>query len=1082
MWRKARLVSDLVDLLLNTPGTAGDDARLFFKDISQDLAHPLYPEVVATWGEDGPQVLSVSDVLLDYSLHEPSITSPEEGDDTNESPAEGSDCVVNLVRRYLSLHPHERANMSVVLFNCDSARLPQAVVDKIGSIHDDDEDIRCQVLLRHVASERLRDLYHSILGATTTSDTYSASEATEDFMARLRISVIADQAPPPDPKDGCPYDIVFSQDVISRHAKLEWHKEDASPADITSLLPSRWSRRRPAAADDLKSSVYLCCPVQSGEGWSYLSAVASLFRGDWDGDKDRRLLPVRQLDFRDGRTARIFEETHNLGNWVVNFDELLDRRQLLNQEVRIIRYKQSATQGRNVIISSRAPLSLLRSMILHPLRALNLELTGEELGLLAERLINDANDVSGDIVLRAAKRGQSASELIGVVLSRALIKDELGAGRAVGWYFLDDYAAWMGQREEQLADLLTLSPEVSPDGTLRLTIIVAEAKYIDDASLAAKRKESQKQLRDTMHRISEAIFGNPHRLDRESWLARIADLVLDGIRLPAASGIDLAAWRRAIREGRCEIHLRGYSHVFVPTSVEGTDRTDAYAVPSLAGGYQEVYGRSALKQLLRAYWLKQSPRDIRIGAGADYLAEEPVWQRPGSGELSTSPTPPKPRQKKREPVAKIAEEAVASKPNAAPEIPAEISDVLREHLGEVRVSVSDGWAYPSIQKLLTVSTVDDVPGGEEQWLLKISSLAKAALQQMNLQAKLLSSSLTPNSALLRFAGSANLTVDQVLKRRSELLTTFGLNVISVRPEPGAVVIAIEREVRQVVDIRKVWTRWDPKKDGWGNQDLLIGVAESDGSLLFLSPGRAHAPHTLIAGSTGSGKSVLVQNILLAIAATNIPQQARIVLIDPKQGVDYFAFEGMAHLDGGIIDEQQTASQRLAELVLEMDRRYVRFKEKRVANITEYNAKSPEDERLPVIWLVHDEFAEWMLIDEYKDAVSTVVQRLGIKARAAGIYLVFAAQRPDANVMPMQLRANLGNRLILRVDSEGTSEIALGERGAERLLGRGHLLAKLEGERHLCFAQVPYVDSEFIDRVVQITRYNASRRGLVAAEP
>jgi S-DNA-T family DNA segregation ATPase FtsK/SpoIIIE len=169
-------------------------------------------------------------------------------------------------------------------------------------------------------------------------------------------------------------------------------------------------------------------------------------------------------------------------------------------------------------------------------------------------------------------------------------------------------------------------------------------------------------------------------------------------------------------------------------------------------------------------------------------------------------------------------------------LPAEISDVLRGHLGEVDMSVSDGWAYPSIQKLLTVSTVDDLPGGEEQWLLKISSLAKAALQQMNLQAKLLSSSLTPNSALLRFAGSANLTVDQVLKKRSELLTTFGLNVISVRPEPGAVVIAVEREVRQVVDIRQLWARWNPKKDGWGNQDLLIGVRESDGSFLFLSPG------------------------------------------------------------------------------------------------------------------------------------------------------------------------------------------------------------------------------------------------------
>src|SRR3981081_544988 len=103
----------------------------------------------------------------------------------------------------------------------------------------------------------------------------------------------------------------------------------------------------------------------------------------------------------------------------------------------------------------------------------------------------------------------------------------------------------------------------------------------------------------------------------------------------------------------------------------------------------------------------------------------------------------------------------------------------------------------------------------------------------------------------------------------------------------------------------------------------------------------------------------------------------------------------------------------------------------------------------------------MLIDEYKEAVSTVVQRLGIKTRHAGLYLVFAAQRPDANVMPMQLRANLGNRLILRVDSEGTSEIALGERGAERLLGHGHLLAKLEGSTALTYVQVPLVEPEFI---------------------
>lgn len=119
----------------------------------------------------------------------------------------------------------------------------------------------------------------------------------------------------------------------------------------------------------------------------------------------------------------------------------------------------------------------------------------------------------------------------------------------------------------------------------------------------------------------------------------------------------------------------------------------------------------------------------------------------------------------------------------------------------------------------------------------------------------------------------------------------------------------------------------------------------------------------------------------------------------------------------------------------------------------------------------DEFAEWMMTPEYADAVPDVVGRLGVKARAAGISLVFAAQRPDATVMPMQLRANLGNRLVLRVDGEGTSEIALGEKGAERLLGKGHLAAKLEGAPEIIFGQVPFVDSDFLAQGVALLKDN-----------
>ena len=111
----------------------------------------------------------------------------------------------------------------------------------------------------------------------------------------------------------------------------------------------------------------------------------------------------------------------------------------------------------------------------------------------------------------------------------------------------------------------------------------------------------------------------------------------------------------------------------------------------------------------------------------------------------------------------------------------------------------------------------------------------------------------------------------------------------------------------------------------------------------------------------------------------------------------------------------------------------------------------------------------MLTDDYKEMVPSTVQRLGVMAWAAGIFLIFAAQRPKERVMPLQLRDNLGNRLVLRVESAGTSVISLGEEGAKRLLGKGHLAAKLQGEDRAILAQVPILTPEQMREAVQSIR-------------
>lgn len=1070
MSNKAYQVSALLRHLLTADEVYFGDPPLFFKELEQELSHPYYPEIVLGWYDRKPELLALTDHHLDYSLYESPVINNDGFDDTNESPTATSTLIVDLTKRFLALYPHERANLSVVLYNCDSARLPYALVDKMNELHEDENDMRCQIILRHRDGVKLRELYEKIIeSADADADSFVSSEAAKDFMARLRIGIMADQAPVPDPKDGPPADLVFLQDVIARHAGLEWYPETCNPVEPASFIPARWSRRRPSAIDDMKSVVYLCCPVQAKEGWDFITALTTFLKGDWDGVESKRLLPARKLDFNDPQTASIFKEIHNLGNWVVNYDELLDRRQLLNQSVKVIRYKQGATQGRNILISSTAPLSLLRSMVFGRVKDLNLELTDAECRELTEKFINDANEISGDIVLRAAKRGRNASELMGVVLSRYMIRHELGKNRRFGWYFLDDYAEWLGQREEQIADILAISPEPTSEGDLQLAVIISESKYIDAAILATKRKESQKQLRDTVRRINDALFGDPKRLDRDLWLARFSDLMLNGIQFSANSPIDLAAWRRAVRDGECGIYLRGYSHIFVSGPSDSGECSDFAAVAEAEHSYQEVFSRAKLRELVLNYWKDSNPVAIRKTLASDDIWSEQIYRKPsdriqivqrrksdddGSDkgvEVSAQ------NGRKSEPkTAAVTSTAIITAPSSSSQStpPADAG------------SPTGSWAYPQIDQLLTDyhgGTLDSTTDAE--WLKQIENLSKGALQQFQLQSKLLNSTLTPNAALLKFQGSANLTVDQVLRRRSEFLTSHKLNVISVRAEPGMVAISIARPNRRVLHLPEVWKTWNPDCSG-GNHDLLIAIKEEDCSQLFLSP-RTNAPHTLIAGSTGSGKSVLMQNIILGIACTNTPQQARVTLIDPKLGVDYFAFDGLPHLQGGIIEDQENAIHTLNKLVGEMDRRYMVLKENKVSNIFDLNKKPNPTERLPFLWIIHDEFAEWMMTDQYANSVSDIVGRLGVKARAAGISLVFAAQRPDANVMPMQLRANLGNRLVLRVDGEGTSEIALGEKGAERLLGKGHLAAKLEGEQSLIFAQVPFVDSGFLAEAVAL---------------
>lgn len=1064
------------------PFSDGTSGALFFREVEQLLNHPLYPEMAVVWEGTQPMPRIVTQAFAGYTLHQP----PEPSDGTampslDDESRPAAATIEHEMVEYLRLQPHERDNFSILLYNCDSPELPTAVVESINRINAKREDnrITCQVLLMHRDEVHLRQIYRDLVARGIDAEA-DPTEGSGDFLAKVRVNITAANRLRREGRSQ-PVDIAYCRDLISRESKPAWEWLPRETEEPLALQPHQWSRRLPVSEGDRKVRLQLTCPAQSETGWAYLYSVAALCAHGADDAWKIGKCPVlmRTLDFDDQSVDRIFRETHELATWVVNQDELLDRKLLEARQVKVIRYVQSATHGRNLIISSSARETLLVNTLKEKLRALLASDTPDHvIETLWQRFIQDANKISGGLVLKAARRANNTNELLGMVLSRYLVQSEIGIDRPIAWCFLDDYSEWLGKKEgANIADLLVLAPTVR-DGKMHLDIIVTEAKFVTHDAMGGAASASAKQLMDTLSQMTEAMDGETMTIDQDIWLARFSDLVASQAMVaPGRPPLDTVAWRRAIRQRQCSVSIWGYSHIFVHepqdlsaqvSTVKGI--TNTKSTTSL-DALQEIFGPGHVRELINHYFdmAFTSTAELRLRNGHPPFGKSKLYCLAGKQEAkaATAPGEPEPSGGSASPAAKP---KVLDPPTGSPES-VEEEDVASTVVSGGKAEISPVEAFLEEQSARYQSSQE---AGQE-WLTSITAQLRQALISRGLPARLVDGmppTLTPNSGIIKLQGSKDLTVQAVESRANEIYTSEGIKIIHATPESGRVSIAVERPNRQVLHTEPVLLSYirDFRQTPMGEK-LCVGIQEENGKPLLLDP--LNQPHTLVAGITGSGKSVLMQNLILSIAATRSPAEAHIYLIDPKFGVDYRPLDELPHVEvgsGGIIDDPHAAVHVLEGLVDEMNRRYELFKAAKVPNVHAYRRSTGS--QLPILWIVHDEFADWMQTDEYRDAVPSIVGRLSVKARAAGIFLLFAAQRPDKDVMPMQLRSQLGNRLILKVDNAATAEIAMGTKnsGAERLLGRGHMLAKTGDTPEAVFAQVPYIDIErTVPQLVRLIR-------------
>lgn len=1087
---KMRRVAGLIAHMLGGKNVTFGDRNIFFREFSEELAHPFYPEIAVAWRGGSPLLVTETDTVNGYSL----LESPVRGDNgqmTDANPIEAAKQVRDLLERYVGLQPHESSNLSVLLYNADAAALPLAVVRELSGMKTDG-GMQCNVSVRHQDASKLRRVYAELVSKSDSDpDIPVVSETSENFMSKLRISVSPQGETPSKASDGFrPFDVAFLHDVVSRTATEEWIPVDwTNDRSDFEHAPSRWTYRSVSGENELKSTTFLTCPQQTASGRAYVDMVGAVVRQQ-DAPTGHHLVPARRISLQNEGLKAILDDAHDLAEWVATFDELLDKRQLQANKITVVRYRRRSTNGRNMIVSSTSELRLLRVLTRRRLHELGLPLDEGQTEACVAKLKSDAISISGDIVLRAAKRGVSAGEMMGLVFSRYLVEREFRTIAGEGsraffsvFFLLDDYANWLAQKESRIADLLGLGVEEGEDG-LCLHIAIVESKYVSEEGAAEACRSSKAQLLATLSTFREALFGDPGRMDRDLWLSRLADLLVDADIPPGHTGL-LERARAGIRAGEVGITLRGYSQVFIHTAGVGmsSSKSERILLDSTDGvpAIQEVFARQELRSLAEAYAKGQDPGLVRddVGGGAPWPdnpqrppAPRVSWTLMVEGVVAAEAPPLTPVDEAGDKPATLTSVVATNLIQVDPEAPNAGVDV---ELGETRISPARGNAF---NQLLAIKAAHLAGGADdrEEWATDVTRRLKTALNGYGMQAQVLGTRLTPNGCLVRLAGSDRLRIEDVEAKRTQLLTTHRIRLVTVQPKPGEIIVSIAGEARRAVSLWEVWSRRKLNRNVAGiNTSFVLGVQEINGNILYLNLGgefgglASHEPHSLVAGSTGSGKSVLIQALLLDIAATNPKSLASIILIDPKMGVDYAALDELPHLREPIVTTKERAAEVLSSLVEEMEGRYRTFAAARARDLASFNAKSSPGERLPMIFLVHDEFADWMLDDDYKATVGAAVQRLGVKSRAAGIHLFFAAQRPDKDVMPMQLRENLGNRLILKVASEATSKIALDRPGAEQLLGRGHLAAKLNGEQGLIYAQAPFLTDNEITEVVKAIR-------------
>ena len=384
-------------------------------------------------------------------------------------------------------------------------------------------------------------------------------------------------------------------------------------------------------------------------------------------------------------------------------------------------------------------------------------------------------------------------------------------------------------------------------------------------------------------------------------------------------------------------------------------------------------------------------------------------------------------------------------------------DILSNDENDVTKNYKSSYLSPSIEILEKDNTFSESKNAKHN-IKANSELLEKVFEDFNIDIQVVNVKLGPVVTLFEILPAAGIKINTIINLADDISRSMGVGAVRIAQIYGTQFLGVEvpNDQRETVTIRELLSN-----DNFKNTSLKIPLCigkDISGNIEVIDLSKT--PHLLVAGTTGSGKSVFINTLLASILYKFSPEELRLILIDPKM-LELSVYNDIAHLLTPVVTEPKKAIIALKWVCKEMERRYSMMNEENTRSLEGYNQKSQE--KLPYIVVFIDEMADLMMTAGKE--VEHYVQRLAQMARACGIHLVMATQRPSVDIITGSIKANFPSRISFQVASKYDSRTVLGEIGAEQLLGNGDMLMSKNGGNIIRY-QSAFISDNEVNKLIQ----------------